>query len=517
MAGDPLEKELNGFIAEALGVFCNAIKDIFKSLWFGIKKLRKRKALAGMAFCILCSVAAYRYRHLFSGLPMPDYVQGLLYRFCLILPMLYLIVLGKSVDKNQDRFRQVFQEIAFKARDGKYPYYCGKSKDGKKINYIFKANIPLEEWKHNKTRLETALNCNILCFSNGENKKIVKLTTVPNECRIPEMLYWSDEWLSAKSGSISVGQGALQEVCFNLNRTPHVLIAGETGSGKSVILRTCLYQMIHQGCRVFMIDFKGGVEFGKKYEQYGEVITERKRALEVLSMLTEENQQRLTLFRELEVKNLDEYNKKTGQKLCRIGVFSDEIAEMLDKKGIAKEDKLLFEQLEGKLATLARLSRATGINLFLGVQRPDANILPGQIKNNIPVRISGRFADKAASEIVLGNTDATELPDIKGRFLYKVGNETIEFQSYYFDDDTMLKAVTAEIGDMLLQTPEAAYNAPASPARPAAVRTPQSRKTGSAKFAFGKTEKQPECSYTEEEMGRMDQEILDWGDFDYDQ
>ena len=124
---------------------------------------------------------------------------------------------------------------------------------------------------------------------------------------------------------------------------------------------------------------------------------------------------------------------------------------MLDKKGVAKEEREVFEKLEGRISTLARLSRATGINLFLGVQRPDANVLTGQIKNNIPVRISGRFADKSASEIVLGNTAAVELPDIKGRFLYKVGNETIEFQSYYFDDDTMLKRVDVKVGEMLTQ------------------------------------------------------------------
>ena len=199
-----------------------------------------------------------------------------------------------------------------------------------------------------------------------------------------------------------------------------------------------------------MIDFKGGVEFGKVYEKYGEVITDRKRALTILSNLVKENEARLKLFRELEVKNLKEYNTKTGNDLARIGVFIDEIAEMLDKKGVSKEDKPIFEQLEAYLSTLARLSRATGINLFLGVQRPDANVLTGQIKNNVPVRISGRFADKTASEIVLGNTAACNLPDVKGRFLYKVGNETIEFQSFYFDDEKDLQDIELNYGKMLV-------------------------------------------------------------------
>jgi S-DNA-T family DNA segregation ATPase FtsK/SpoIIIE len=113
----------------------------------------------------------------------------------------------------------------------------------------------------------------------------------------------------------------LDTISFDLNKTPHVLAAGETGSGKSVILRCMLWQMIYKGCRIYMIDFKGGVEFGKANVQYGEVIMERERALVVLQQLVAENEKRLKLFRDLEVKNLKEYNDKTGSNLCRIGVF----------------------------------------------------------------------------------------------------------------------------------------------------------------------------------------------------
>lgn len=130
---------------------------------------------------------------------------------------------------------------------------------------------------------------------------------------------------------------------------------------------------------------------------------------------------------------------------------------MLDKKGASKTDKALLEKLEGRISTLARLSRATGINLFFGVQRPDANVLTGQIKNNIPIRISGRFADKSASEIVLGTTEATELPDIKGRFLFKLGNEITEFQSFFFQDE-YLKNIPYDVGSMLSKSAGSGYS-----------------------------------------------------------
>ena len=297
-----------------------------------------------------------------------------------------------------------------------------------------------------KDRLEIGLDCNIRKIKEGNKKGVVELI----DYDLPEMLPWNDDFINYGDGVLCIGESDLGYVKFDLNRTPHVLVAGETGSGKSVILRCMLWQMIKKGCRIYMIDFKGGVEFGKVYEKYGEVITDRKRAITILSNLVKENESRLKLFRELEVKNLKEYNTKTGSNLARIGVFIDEIGEMLDKKGVSKEDKPIFEQLEAYLSTLARLSRATGINLFLGVQRPDANVLTGQIKNNVPVRISGRFADKTVSEIVLGNTAACNLPDIKGRLLYKVGNETIEFQSFYFDDEKDLQDIELNYGEMLV-------------------------------------------------------------------
>ncbi len=449
---DNLEKEVEGILTEVFKGFFTCIKVIFGSFFCGIKKLKNKKVLIGFLVVLVIAVLGFFLIDPISKNKLTEQEIKFISIGFMALPFTYLLFVGSAEDKAKDKMKKCFQDIGFKGRDNKYPYLCGVHKNGKKLLYVFKSNIPINDWKSNRERLEQALDCNIMRIEYGENKKIIKLTTVPNECKIPEMIEWNDSNIQ-KSAVMIVGVGAIEKVTFNLNRTPHVLIAGETGSGKSVILRELLWQMIYQGCRLYMIDFKGGVEFGKRYEKYGEVVTERERALEILSGLVYENQYRLTIFRDLEVKNLDEYNRKTNQHLCRVGVFIDEIAEMLDKKGMSKEDKALCEQLEGKLSTLARLSRATGINLFIGVQRPDANVLTGQIKNNIPVRICGRFADRTASEIVLGNTDATELPDIKGRFLYKVGNETIEFQSFLFDDDTMLKDISVEVGDMLTEAP----------------------------------------------------------------
>ncbi|MDT7932789.1 hypothetical protein [Clostridium perfringens] len=173
-------------------------------------------------------------------------------------------------------------------------------------------------------------------------------------------------------------------------------------------------------------------------------MTEVDETLKLLETLIVENTDRLKKFRQAKVKNLKEYNKKFKTHLKRKVVFIDEMAQLMDSSGVDKETKAKLEKISYCIATLARTARATGINLVLGAQRPDANVMNGQIKNNVTVRVCGRFADGPVSEIVLGNNKAKNLPKIKGRFLFKVDANTIEFQAYYFNDDKDFKPEQVE-------------------------------------------------------------------------
>lgn len=133
--------------------------------------------------------------------------------------------------------------------------------------------------------------------------------------------------------------------------------------------------------------------------------------------------------------NIDAYNETTENKLPRLIFACDEVAELLDRTGRGKEDKERLAQIENKLATLARLGRAFGIHLILATQRPDANIIPGQIKNNMDFRVCGR-ADSVLSQITLDNTSAAEqIPkDARGRFI--TGDGTV-FQGYLLDEERL--------------------------------------------------------------------------------
>lgn len=448
------EKELNRALENGLENIIKQIGKFCKGVFSGIKKLKEIPFIIGFFICILISILTVIFKIRLKELTQ-NYSIILYYciYYCLlILPIFYLNVISK-LDRDLN-IEEVFSRVDFKNKDGSYPYLVKKIKinkgNGEIEKYIFSSTLNLTIWKNRKADIETALDCTILKIEQGKRKTLVNIEAIPGDVKINEFIPWDDKYIVEGDGVLTIGRNQLGDIKIDLNKTPHVLSAGETGSGKSVILRCLLWQLIKKSCRVFMIDFKGGVEFGLDYERYGEVITEKERALEILQMLTKENEKRLKLFRESRVKNLYEYNVKENTNLCRIAVIIDELAELMDKTGVDKEEKDILEQIQKELSTLARLSRATGINLFFGVQRPDAKVITGQIKNNVPVRICGRFADATASEIVLNNRMAANLPEIRGRFLYKVGAETIEFQAYYFDDDKHLKDIETEAGEMLI-------------------------------------------------------------------
>ncbi len=371
-----------------------------------------------------------------------------------IAPILTLYGFSRMEGQTTDA-AEAFASIKFCNRQGQYPEQIGKEVDGKKVILSFRSpGLTVTDWRSRKSELETAFDCNIVKFeAPPHTKQIIKMHTVPSSDGLSTNLPWSDQCISDKEFVIVAGEDLLGPVEFNLDKYPHALIAGVTGSGKSVALRCLFWQCIYKGVKPYMIDFKGGIEFSA-FESFGEVITRRQDALDLLKDLNREMMMRLDLFRHTGTKNLSEYNRKyPNDELARIVLVCDEIAEMLDKTGLQAADKAIFYEIEKEMSSLARLSRAAGIHMLLATQRPDAKVIVGQIKNNLPIRISGRMVDSQASEMVLGNTKAAELGDTLGRFMYSVGADTWEFQAYNFQDSD-IRPGNYQRGKMLLDEQE---------------------------------------------------------------
>lgn len=249
---------------------------------------------------------------------------------------------------------------------------------------------------------------------------------------LPEVLKWKDSYLSPKSFVLVLGESYTGPVTVNLAHIPHILLGGSTGSGKSVLLKLLLMQALRKGAEVYIADFKGGVDFPKVWHEKCRMCFTEEDLRYTLDQLAAVLEYRKNAFKALGCPNIDAYNETTEQPLPRLIFACDEVAEMLGKTGADNERKKLLAQIENKLSTIARQGRAFGIHLILATQRPDATIIPGQIRNNMDFRVCGR-TDSVLSQIILDNTSAAEqIPkDARGRFI--TGDGTV-FQGYLFDE-----------------------------------------------------------------------------------
>lgn len=293
-------------------------------------------------------------------------------------------------------------------------------------------SIPLTAWEDKRAAVEAALDVSIVKMTYGKGKSRVLVYAVPAQVSLPEVLPWQDEYLSPESFVLVLGESLLGPVTVNLANIPHILLGGSTGSGKSVLLKLLLMQAIRKGAEVCIADFKGGVDYPKEWRQKCRMCFTEADLLYTLDQLAAVLEYRKERLADTGCKDLDAYNEATGENLPRLVFACDEVAELLDKTGRSKEDRERLWKIENRLATLARLGRAFGIHLILATQRPDANIIPGQIRNNMDFRVCGR-AESVLSQIILDNSSAAEqIPkDARGRFI--TGDGTV-FQGYLFNE-----------------------------------------------------------------------------------
>jgi DNA segregation ATPase FtsK/SpoIIIE, S-DNA-T family len=202
-----------------------------------------------------------------------------------------------------------------------------------------------------------------------------------------------------------------QAVVADLAKMPHLLIAGTTGSGKSVAiaaLTTCLVMNnTPEDLRLVMVDPKMVelVRFNGLPHLYGKVETELERILGVLRWTVAEMDQRYKLLEATRSRNIDSYNKKIRRRkgenpLPHIVVMIDELADLMMSAP---------DQTEHTLVRLAQMARATGIHLVVATQRPSTDVVTGLIKANFPARISFSVASSIDSRVILDTVGAESL------------------------------------------------------------------------------------------------------------
>ena len=232
---------------------------------------------------------------------------------------------------------------------------------------------------------------------------------------------------------------------IDIAKTPHLLIAGATGAGKSVcvnsIILSILYKRSPKQVKMILVDPKV-VEL-KLYNDIPHlltpVITEPKKALQALQYCLCEMERRYALLDQMGVRDISSYNTRIEErnicteKLPYIVIIIDEFADLMATSG---------KELESNVARLAAMSRAVGIHLVLATQRPSANVITGLIKANIPSRIAFMVASRIDSNIIIDSVGAEKLLG-KGDMLYAsaVDPYPIRIQGTFESDNDVDKVV----------------------------------------------------------------------------
>lgn len=348
--------------------------------------------------------------------------------------ILILTVLGTP--KNFKSTNENLLEIGFVDRTGETPMLISKVKDHKGyILEFYSPRLPFCEYEKHREEIETALNIKIVSVDPGKDMQHVKVKAIPSGENAPEIIRWDNNLLSQKDFVLKLGESYFGDEEFDLAVTPHVLIGGGTGSGKTRLLKLLLIQCLRKGAEIYIADFKGGVDYPKVWHKKCSIIIDADRLSDQLSIILEIMENRRRQLVESGASNINEHNRKTGENMHRIIVACDEVAEVLDKTGLEKEDKAVINMIESKFSTIARQGRAFGIHLIFATQRPDADVLKGQIKNNIGMRICGR-ADKVLSQIILDNTEASDKITSKDQGMF-LTNTRVLFKAYYVDDECL--------------------------------------------------------------------------------
>ena len=280
----------------------------------------------------------------------------------------------------------------------------------------------------------------------------------PDMVSIRELIDSKEFRNAASKISFAVGKDISgRNVIANLKEMPHLLIAGATGSGKSVCINTIITSLLYKASpdevKLILIDPKV-VELGN-YNGIPHllvpVVTDPKKAAAALNWAVNEMTQRYKFFAEESVKDLDSYNElmranqEPDKVLPKIVIIIDELADLM---------MVAPSQVEESICRLAQLARAAGMHLIVATQRPSVDVVTGLIKANIPSRIAFSVSSQVDSRTILDVGGAEKLLG-KGDMLYSpVGeNKPLRIQGPYISDSE-----TARIIDFVKKQGESTYD-----------------------------------------------------------
>lgn len=232
---------------------------------------------------------------------------------------------------------------------------------------------------------------------------------------------------------------------FDLVSDPHILVAGKSQSGKSNLVNGMIasFASTHspEELRIVLIDQKGGIEFTHWHDLphlLWDIVKTVDEVKPVLERLVSIMRKRMALLEKSKAKDIAAYNKRVDREhqLARVLVVIDEMNTFVGLKG-------LTEEIHNLIMLLVSQGRAVGLHVIAATQHPEVKVIPGRIKTNMSMRLSGAMPTVTASMIVLDSPEAARIPNIPGRFVAVVGLTTMTVQVPHILDDDIAGVVSA--------------------------------------------------------------------------
>lgn len=309
---------------------------------------------------------------------------------------------------------------------------------------LTRAGLSFLQFDKAKPALESSLQ--VYIDEIRENRSAGTIDLIYAHSPMPTMTH-IDNIKEIGAAKFVVGKTRAKQLIASLREVPHLMVAGQTGGGKSTFLRSLIVTLYinDKHADFTLIDLKGGLEF-QTFEnlERAHVIPNVTRAVGALVKANDVLAERMALLKKHGCKDIDaliKFKKSDSSeakgvnipRLTRHVFVIDEAAEMFLVGSYAKASEI--QKARAALSQIARQGRSVGVHLVIATQRPDARALDPQVKANLTGVLCFQMQNDHSSIIVLGNGRATDLPPIPGRAIWRSGAEMTEVQVPYLSTD----------------------------------------------------------------------------------
>ena len=342
---------------------------------------------------------------------------------------------------------ETFENAGLRTVSGRLPSFISDREidSNCRVMTLNSNKVPISAFQSAKDKLESGFFGYVDKIEEYRSKGVVKIFY--SEVDFPQAIDL-DSPFGRRDFSFVIGNTRSGVKVINLIDVPHLLVAGTSNAGKSTFLKLVIATLYlnNNDAEFVLIDLKFGLE-SIEFKDLPRMIIHKtnQAALQALIEIETELKERGQKLYSHDCKNILEYNekaradgddpKKPHEHLKRKIVIIDEAAQIF----LAGPDMTAGDvaQARGIVSTLAAQGRAVGINLILATQRPDVNIIDGSIKANLQGRVCFHMSDNATSMTILDSVRAADLPDIKGRAIFRNGPELVELQVPQLDDQRL--------------------------------------------------------------------------------